>query len=303
MTRRFSGTFSAILTVAFSLLLALPCNAAILPTASNAGDITSAGDASYQLRDGIPFETIDGESLVADLYLPKGKGPFPAILFLHGGGWRNGTRKQLRRQAALMAQHGFVGFAIEYRLAPKHPYPAGLEDAKAGVRWLRHHAKEYDIDPNRIAAVGSSAGGHLAAMLGVESILLPSSRRTRDKDDASVQAVVAFNGIFDISAMPPSTMVSDFLGAECAAAPQRCAEASPISNVHPGLPPFLILHGTADKTAPYSQALAFTQLLKQNHDAAEIFTADGAPHSFWAQPKWLALSFAAMQAFLLRTLH
>ena len=259
----------------------------------------SAVDPNFELSGGVPFANPDGQSLVADLYLPKGRGPFPGVIYLHGGGWRNGNRSQLRRQAALMAKHGFVGMAIEYRLAPAHPYPAALEDARDAVRWLRRHAKEYNVNPYCIAAVGSSAGGHLAAMLGVDSTR--STGHLRSDEDASVQAVVAFNGIFDLEAMPPSTMISDLLGAPCAAAASRCREASPIDHIHPGLPPYLILHGTADATAPYAQADAFVNALRGNHDAGEIFTAEGAPHTFWIQQRWLEPSFKAMQDFLERT--
>ena len=258
-----------------------------------------AGDPGFEVRSGVPFATVDGLSLVADLYLPKGSGPFPGVIYLHGGGWRNGNRSQLRRQATLMAKHGFVGMAIEYRLAPAHPYPAALDDAKDAVRWLRRHAKEYNVNSDHIAAVGSSAGGHLAAMLGVDSTSTPG--RHRRDDDASVQAVVAFNGIFDLKSMPPSTMISDLVGATCAAAPSKCREASPIDHIHPGLPPFLILHGTADATAPYAQADAFVNALRSDHDAVEIFVAEGAPHTFWIQQRWMEPSFKAMQDFLERT--
>lgn len=260
-----------------------------------------AADANFEMRSGVVFATVGDDDLVADLYLPKGKGPFPGVLYLHGGGWRNGNRSQLRRQAVLMAEHGFVGMAIEYRLAPAHPYPAALDDAKNAVRWLRHHAAEYNVDSDHIAAVGSSAGGHLAAMLGVDSVA--ALGRCRSADDASVQAVVAFNGIFDFEAMPPSTMISDFLGKTCAEGRLLCREASPISRARPGLPPYLILHGTADLTAPFAQADAFVTALQKNKDVVEIFIAAGAPHTFWIQPRWLAPSLEAMQSFLTRSLR
>jgi acetyl esterase/lipase len=253
------------------------------------------------LRNGVQFATVDGQSLVADLYLPKGKGPFPSVIYLHGGGWRNGNRSQLHRQAELMAEHGFMGMAFEYRLAPAHPYPAALEDARTAVRWLRRHAGEYNVNSDHIAAVGSSAGGHLAAMLGVNSVT--ASGRHRNDDDASVQAVVAFNGIFDLEAMPPSTMMSDLIGANCAAATSQYREASPIDHVHPGLPPFLILQGTADTTAPFAQADAFVKPLQQDGDTVQLFAAEGAPHTFWIQPRWLAPSFEAMRTFLKNSLR
>ena len=252
----------------------------------------NSAPAGFTFIQGITYRNIDGIDLVADLYLPPGVGPFPGIVFLHGGGWRNGNRLQLRRQAAYMAQHGMVGMAIEYRLAPAHPFPAALDDAKQAVVWLREHASTYHVAPSKIAAVGSSAGGHLAAMLGVES-----TDRSAPAG-SNVQAVVAFNGIFDFAAMPPSNMVSDFLGKPCADDIAVCREASPLSHAHPNEPPFLILHGTEDRTAPYAQAAAFVEKLKAAGDRAELFTATGAPHTFWAQPRWFDPSQQAMCSFL-----
>ena len=287
-------------------LLALCCGLMVLPPAGIAQvqqPPVSAPGESFVLHEGVTYRTVDGEALLADIYLPKGHGPFPAVIYLHGGGWRNGNRKQLRRQATLMAQKGVAGVAIEYRLAPAHPYPASLDDAKSAVRWMRQHAKEYHIDGDHIGAVGSSAGGYLAAMLGVESTPPASAGRDRGDEDASVEAVVALNGVFDLSAMPPTTMISDFLGESCAATASKCAEASPVQHVRAGLPPFLILHGTADQTAPYSQAVAFVDRLRKTNNRAEMFVAAGAPHTFWAQPEWTKASFASMSEFLLETLR
>jgi acetyl esterase/lipase len=248
-------------------------------------------NAKYSVIPAVTYASPDGVALVADIYEPRGKGPFPGIVFIHGGGWGGGTRMQLQRQAEYMAERGMVGMAIEYRLAPAHPFPAALEDSRAAVVWLREHATEYHVDKRKIAAVGSSAGGHLSAMLGVESA-------SGHDGKADVQAVVAFNGVFDFEAMTPSTMVTDFLSKPCTENIEVCKKASPIDHVQPSEPPFLILHGTADKTAPFSQAQAFVTKLKANGDVAEMFVAEGAPHTFWAQPKWLAASFAAMDSFL-----
>jgi acetyl esterase/lipase len=254
------------------------------------------------VREAVPYEVVGTETLVADLYLPQGKGPYPAVVFIHGGAWRSGTRAQLRGQAALMAENGFFGMAIEYRLAPQYKYPAAIDDASAAVRWLRAHAAEYNIDPDRIAAVGSSAGAHLASLLGTRSTPLASGQKHRTATDASVEAVVAFNGIFDFATWPAADKVSDFLGGQCPEVKEICEEASPMRQVRPGEPPFLLLHGTADETAPYTQATNFQQRLLQNKDSVELFTAPGAPHTFWDKPKWREPSFNSMRDFLVRTL-
>jgi acetyl esterase/lipase len=254
-----------------------------------------AANSSYKLLDGVPYRTVDGQILACDLYVPQGEGALPVVLFVHGGGWSGNDRKQLRRQAAFLAERGFFGMAIDYRLAPEHPSPASFEDAQAAVAWLRDHASQYHLNPNRIAAVGSSAGGHLAAMLGVFS-------GPQSNPATKVEAVVAFNGIFDLNTMPPSAMVEQFIGTSCSASLARCKKASPISYVQNGLPPFLILHGTADMTAPYSQATSMVAALHAAHDSATLFTADGAPHTFWAQDHWMNPAFDAMYRFLASTI-
>jgi acetyl esterase/lipase len=289
--------FACISSGLLVLALGSAMNAQETPAAAATG-IASQGIQTFNLVDGVPYRTIDQQILACDLYIPKGAGPFPVVLLIHGGGWGAGNRKQLRKQAAYLADKGYFGMAIDYRLAPAHPFPASLEDAQAAVAWLREHAVEYNIDPSRIAVIGSSAGGHLAAMLGVLSSDRPSALRA----STAVQAVVAFNGIFDLNSMPVSQMVSNFIGTPCSMAPKRCEDASPLTFVQPGLPPFLILHGTADKTAPFAQATSFVAALKGAHDTVQLFTADGAPHTFWIQPRWTDPSFHAMYDFLAKTL-
>ncbi|MGH9344652.1 MAG: alpha/beta hydrolase [Terriglobia bacterium] len=259
---------------------------------ANAKISSTSSYPDYDIVRSVPFAHPQGIQLVADMYLPHGSGPFPAIVFIHGGGWRNGDRMQLRRQAAYMAAHGMVGMAIEYRLAPAHPFPAGVKDSRAAVEWLRKHATQYHVDPRRIAAVGSSSGGNLAADLGVESLMSQAGK------GANVEAVVSFNGIYDLAAMRPTSMISDFLGKPCTKAQKVCRKASPTDHVRPGEPPFLILHGTDDKTAPYSQAAAFVKKLQNAGVSAQLYTAMGAPHTFWAEKRWYKPSQQAMFIFL-----
>lgn len=269
-----------------------------------ARDMPMSSTAAFRFIEGTPYAHEGGETLVADLYLPKGMGPFPAALYLHGGGWSGGNRKQLRRQAAFMASHGVAGMAIEYRLDPKYHYPAPLHDAKEAVRWLRKHAAQYNIDPKRIAVVGSSAGGHLAALMGVtqgDSSL--EGNGCCKRYSSAVQAVVAFNGIYDLAAMSGRPrMIKNFLGRPCESNPTVCKAASPINHVSNDEPPFLIMHGTADQTAPFAQAKAMVQMLRKSGDTADMFIAPGAPHTFWAQKRWYGPSRDAMQKFLDRWL-
>src|SRR6476659_9232127 len=112
------------------------------------------------------FVERDSGPLAADVYRPRGAGPFPGMLVVHGGAWRMGTRADLAAIAKALAEHGYTAVAIDYRLAPQYKFPAQIYDCQAAVRWMREHAKELKIDPNHIGGFGYSAGGHLVALLG-----------------------------------------------------------------------------------------------------------------------------------------
>ncbi len=242
-----------------------------------------------------------GFELKADLYLPNGNGPFPAIVFLHGGGFTDRNRAQLRRQAAHMAALGMVGFAIEYRVAKEAPYPAAVSDAEAAVRWLRANAAKYHIDTERIFAAGSSAGGHLATMLGVtggEAAL--EGDGCCKQFSSKVTAVVAFNPVLDLTALARRDSTTRFLGGKCEERMAMCKDASPISHANHDAAPMLILHGTADETVPYQQATAMVAKLKAAGAPVELFTATDAAHTFRSTAKWYAPSEQAMEEFLLR---
>ena len=245
-----------------------------------------SGDFTY--RPAVPFAKRGEIELKADLYLPKGAGPFPAVVYIHGGGWSGGDRTQLRRQAAYLAARGIAGMAIDYRLSGQAPYPAALEDCLEAVRWLRNK-----INPTRIAAAGSSAGGHLASLLGLTAT-----------GAGRLAAVVALNPVLDLPGMGGrAEMVAKFLGAPCEEKPALCREASPLYRIHSAAPPFFIAHGTADQTVPYSQATAMAEKLKAAGIAVELFTGEGAPHTFWGNPRWSAQVMRSMEEFLAQRLR
>jgi acetyl esterase/lipase len=242
--------------------------------------------------------------LKADLYLPRRAGPLPAAVYIHGGGWSGGVRTQLWRQAAHMAAKGVAGACISYRLSGQATWPAPLHDSKEAIRWLRANARAYGIDAARIAAVGSSAGGHLAALLGVTGGNPQFEGAGAGRQFSSrVTAVVALNPVLDLEDMPnPAGNIARLLGKGCGEAPGLCREASPISHVSRSAPPFLILHGTADAAVPYRQADEMARRLKQAGVQAELFTARDAPHTFWASREWYEPVLRAIEEFLQKRL-
>lgn len=246
-----------------------------------------------------------------DLYLPgTGAGPFPAVVYIHGGGWSAGNKSAFQRQAAYMAGKGFVGACIEYRLSGEAQYPAAVWDAKAAVRWMRAQAGRYHIDPNRIGAAGGSAGGHLVAMLGATAgIKRLEGDGGNSGFSSAVQAVAAFNPALDLvswgKAAPNArdNPVAAFLGATYAEKPAIWAEASPINHAGRNCPPFLFLHGDADTTVPYRQSVEMMGRLKAAGVRAEIFTAPGAAHAFFNRPPWFQPTLDRMLTFFTATLR
>ena len=129
-----------------------------------------ADEYNYERTKNIVYKEIDGESLKLDVYIPEGEGPFPAVVVVHGGAWRFGSKGQLAMYARNLAKRGYVSFAINYRLAPKHKSPAQTEDCRDAVRWVRQNGHKYKADPKRIGAMGYSAGGHLVSMLATTGL-------------------------------------------------------------------------------------------------------------------------------------
>ncbi len=271
-------------------------------------------DPPFKLPPGVSVESdlvyarYGARELQLDLYRPSsGDGPFPGAIFIHGGGWSAGGRNAFRRQAAYLASQGFVCVTIEYRLSKEAPYPAAVYDCKASVRWMRANAGHYRLNPDQIAAAGGSAGGHLAAMLGTTK-----DDRNLEGDGGNagfssrVQAVVAFNGVFDFVSLLTRTQqpqavrdaVLPFLGGPLDQIPEVWMQASPVAHVSGECPPFLFLHGTGDKTAPYEQTLEMQKALQDVGVRVEVYTAEGADHGFFNRPPYFQPTLLRMEQFL-----
>lgn len=232
--------------------------------------------AAVEVRNDIEFSRPDGEPLKLDAHIPEGKGPFAAVILVHGGGWSAGSKQAnfIQPLFPVLDASGLAWFSIDYRLAPKYPYPAAVEDVEAAIRFVKKHAKEFRIDPDRIALSGESAGGHLVALVA-----------TRSKPDTKVAAVLPFYGAFDMEALVvPRGEVSrgfrDFLKINDLSDQSRAVlrEASAATYVKPGLPPFLLIHGTKDEAVPYEQSVHFCEQLKSKGNSCELYTVRDGIH-------------------------
>ena len=260
-----------------------------------------------QIRD-VVYGQGGNRELRGDLFVPSGDGSGrPGIVFVHGGGWRGGTRTQFRRHAVHMATLGWVGLCIEYRLSGEAPFPAAVEDCKCAVRWMRARADQYGIDPAKLAAVGGSAGGHLASMLGVTDASVGlEGAGWHSEQSSKAAAVVSFNGVSDMKALVGHrgaiAAAVDWLGGMPDDVPDLYALASPITHVDTTSAPFLFLHGDADTTVPIEQSLSMKDRLKHANVRTEIFVAEGAGHGFFNRSPWYEPTLERMAEFLLDVL-
>lgn len=254
----------------------------------------------------VEYANPDNQHLQLDIARPEGEGPFPAILCIHGGGFRAGTREGYDGLVPALAQHGYVAATVTYRLAPKYPFPAAVYDVKAAMRWLRANAVKYHVDPARIGAMGGSAGGHLAQFLGVTGDV-----REFEGDDGNagqssrVQCVVNFYGPSDFTksygkSVDAAEVLPLFLGGNLEQARERHVRASPLYWVTPNAAPTLCIHGTKDNYVAYEQAVWLVDRLLAAGVEAELLTIQGAGHGFSGPDEQRAE--AAMIAFFDRHL-
>jgi len=204
---------------------------------------TSQRDVTYK-------QTASGP-LRLDIYRPTGlNGRRPAVLLFHGGGWSAGDKSELAAEGRRLADRGFVAVSVGYRLEPPAPYPSTIRDALSAVRWVRHHAPGLGVDPARVGALGSSAGGNLAALLAT---LGHGSWRHGTR----LRVAVSYSGVMDLAYRTRSSATPvNYLGCRPRACPRRYAYASPMHHVDPSDPPLLIKgrdrHRYLCKRAPQS---------------------------------------------------
>jgi len=265
--------------------------------------------AGVEMKADLVYASPAGRDLHLDLFLPKtGAGPFPAVVYIHGGGFSKGNKAAFSRQAAYMATKGFVGASIEYRLSGEAKYPAALYDSKAAVRWMRVHAKEYRIAADKIGAAGGSAGGHLVGMLGTTGDMPAFEGQSGNPGVSSrVLAVAAFNPAVDLVSIGKTNPTDDslvkFLGCTYTDNPKLWAEATPLTHVSKGSAQFLFLHGTGDTTVPYQQSVDMMNKLKAVGVHAEIFPAKDAKHGFFQSPPFFEPAMLRMEEFFRKSLR
>ena len=257
----------------------------------------------------IAYVTDGHERQKLDLYVPADIGEnLPLIIWVHGGAWRGGNKTHYRPMEYLRA--GYAGASISYRLSQHAVFPAQIEDVKAAVRWLRANAETYRLDPNRFAAWGASAGGHLVAMLGTAGDVAEFEVGENLEVSSKVQAVVDYFGPTDFLQMDahrfpdglvhdaPDSPESKLVGGPIQEHKDRVAKANPITYVSKDNPPFLIIHGDQDKLVPFHQSVLLKDALEKAGVPVTFYRVKGGGHGWFRDPKVPELTKAFLEQHL-----
>jgi acetyl esterase/lipase len=257
--------------------------------------------ATYEIeiREKVVYLKRGETALWGDVYMPLGKGRFPAVVAIHGGGWRLATTDTYRYFAPWLAAQGYVVFTPTYTMAKKNEpsYPAAIEDIRAAIQFLRGRAAEFRVDPARVAAMGESAGGYLAAMVGLagDEPRFQAKIGAFPEESAAISAAIPIYGMFDLPAQwrwdqlvrAGEHITEPYLGKSLLVDRKIYLEASPLTYVvtKPGQPAFLVAWGATDDVVdPLTQSVPFFEALKMAKIYARTCRLADAPHYWMAEP-------------------
>jgi acetyl esterase/lipase len=299
------------LSLAFAGVLAFTGSVAAQPAPS----IESSVALFQQVRvvPNVVYERANGWEGKLDLYArrtptstPNQAPPMPTVIFIHGGGWVQGTKEGSLLRALPYIAMGYSVVNVEYRLANVSLAPAAIEDCRCALRWIVAHAKDYNIDPDRLIVAGESAGGHLALTTGMIPTSAGFDRTCQTPTEPRVAAIVDFFGITDIADLldgpdkkpfPESWPYTvQWLGNQ----PNRADIAkasSPLTYVRAGVPPTIAIHGDADPLVPYSHSVRLQEALQKSGVPNELVTVPRGGHGIFLPEEWQR-AFTAIEKFL-----
>lgn len=262
----------------------------------------AAALSAAEVRRDVEYQRAGGVAVHLDAHLPDpASQPAPIAILVHGGGWTGGDKAgDILPLIEPLTAAGFVCLSIDYRLAPEFRWPACLEDVLAAVRWTKANAASVGGDPSRIALIGYSAGGHLVTYAS-----------TVVDDTVRVQAVVGLAPLTDFVQELP--MRGNILGRAQRGLLDRPQEItpeslgllralSPVNHLRAGLPPYLLIHGDADRSVPYVQSVTFQEMLQAEGVPCELITLPGAPHRLAEWPDFQPDLYPRLVGWLQRTL-
>jgi len=265
--------------------------------------VTAKNDIVYATLLNTPFGK---RELHLDLFRPKKTGKYPALILVHGGGWRSGNKTLEIPMAQQIAAKGYVTACVEYRLSPEALYPAAVYDLKAAIRYLRANAKKHNIDPDRIAISGTSAGGQLAALIGTTGEVKKfEGDKGYNTVSSKVQAVIDIDGILDFT--DPNESAKDtnpdkrsagayWFGATFKEAPEKWKEASAMTYAGKNTPPILFVNSALPRF--HAGRDSVITILNKHGIYSEVHTVPGTPHPFWLFHPWFEPTVQYMVSFL-----
>ncbi len=283
-------------------LLAITCFATMFTSTSSFAqrpgrrDLADRVPDSVQLVADVPYADSDNRRQTLDLLVPKAESdkPRPVIAFIHGGAWRAGDKRQALPRVARFASSGeYAAVSIGYRLSGEAQWPAQIHDCKAAIRWIKANAEKYNLDPDKIGVWGTSAGGHLVAVLGTSGGVeaMDGSLGPHTDQSTNVACVADFFGPTDFlkmteGALPSSRFDHDspqspeslLIGGAIHDHPEKVATANPITYITDDDPPFLIVHGSADPTVPFNQSQLIHAALQEAKVPTTLVTIEGGGH-------------------------
>jgi acetyl esterase/lipase len=253
--------------------------------------VARGGDADVRVERDLAYGKGGDVDLKLDLAMPaEARGPYPAVVCIHGGAWQAGKRQELDGLTRTLARRGFVAAAVTYRLTPKYAFPAQIEDCKAAVRWLRANATKYHVRPEAIGAIGFSAGAHLACLLGTADASAKLEGEGGNSDQSSrVQAVVSFFGPTDFTTKTWKKNVEDtflvpLFGGSFEEKKELYAKGSPLVYVTKDDPPFLFFHGAKDTLVGIEHSEKMVKKLTEVGVSARLVALPDAGHGWSGDP-------------------
>jgi acetyl esterase/lipase len=269
--------------------------------AQDAATWVSQAHQAYQVTPDITYLTANNVELKVDVYRPRPMvDPVPVVVYIHGGGWVNGSRAGAVLQTLPYLEMGFAVVNVQYRLARISLAPAAVEDCRCALRWVAANAKQYGFDLTKIVVTGHSAGGHLALTTGMLPVSAGLDRECNGGGEVPVAAVVNWYGITDVADLLEGPNQKGYAVMWLGSLPDRQVVArrvSPLSYVRKELPAILTIHGDADPTVPYLHAQRLDEALKQAGARHQLLTIPGGKHGgFTAEEN--AKAYATIRAFL-----
>jgi acetyl esterase/lipase len=274
---------------------------ALSSTAALGQQFSASITAPYRVVPNITYLTASNFDAKLDVYSrTDSPGPHPTIIFIHGGGWTGGTKEGAVFSLVPYLEMGWNAVNVEYRLARVSQAPAAVEDCLCALRWVIHNAKQYGFDTAKVVVSGASAGGHLALTTGLVPASAGLDRQCPGTEELKVAAIVNWYGITDVADLLDGQNMRTYAVQWMGSMPNRMEIArwvSPLTYVHPGIPPIITIQGDADPVVPYSHSVRLQEALKNAGVDHELITIPGGKHGNFTRTE-NQRAFAAIEAFL-----